>query len=93
MEHTFVLTVIELTDMSLAASCTWTSSHFNLHLCWILSGHLVVDMCCHGYKDIYGLFDIEIMRSENYPRILQDAGSKISIRRYVLPLELDKKVD
>ena len=79
--------------MSLAASCTWTSSHFNLHLCWILSGHLVVDMCCHGYKDIYGLFDIEIMRSENYPRILQDAGSKISIRRYVLPLELDKKVD
>ena len=33
------------------------------------------------------------MLSDDFQRTLEDAGSKISVRRYVLPLELDKKVD
>ena len=33
------------------------------------------------------------MLSDDFSKILEDAGSKMSVRRYVLPLELDKKVD
>ena len=57
------------------------------------SGHLVVDLCCHGKPGFLEVFNIETMLSDDFQRILQDAGSNISIRRYVLPLELDKKVD
>ena len=32
------------------------------------------------------------MLSDDFSKILEDAGSKFSVRRYVLPLELDKKV-
>ena len=57
------------------------------------SGHLVVDLCCHGKPGFLEVFNIETMLSDDFQRILKDAGSKISVRRYVLPLELDKKVD
>ena len=57
------------------------------------SGHLVVDLCCHGEGGFLEVFNIETMLSDDYQRIFEDAGSKISVRRYVLPLELDKKVD
>ena len=56
------------------------------------SGHLVVDLCCHGSAGFIEVFKIETMLSDDFSRILQDAGSKFSVRRYVLPLELDKKV-
>ena len=32
------------------------------------------------------------MLSDDFSKILEDVGSKFSLRRYVLPLELDKKV-
>ena len=54
------------------------------------SGHLVVDLCCHGSAGFYETFNIETMLSDDYSRIVQDAVSKFSVRRYVLPLELDK---
>ena len=57
------------------------------------SGHLVVDLCCHGKPGFLEVFNIETMLSDDFQRKLQDAGTKVSIRRYVLPLELDKKVD
>ena len=57
------------------------------------SGHLVVDLCCHGKPGFLEVFNIETMLSDDFQRILKDAGSKISVRRYVLPLELDTKVD
>ena len=57
------------------------------------SGHLVVDLCCYGEGGFLEVFNIETMLSDDYQRIFEDAGSKISVRRYVLPLELDKKVD
>ena len=57
------------------------------------SGHLVVDLCCHGKPGFLEVFKIETMLSDDFQRILQDAGSNTSVRRYVLPLEVDKKVD
>ena len=57
------------------------------------SGHLVVDLCCHGSAGFLEVFNIETMLSDDFSRILEEAGSKVSIRRYVLPLELDNKVD
>ena len=56
------------------------------------SGYLVVDLCCHGSAGFLEVFKIETMLSDDFSRILQDAGSKFSVRRYVLPLKLDKKV-
>ena len=57
------------------------------------SGHLVVDLCCYKNVSFFEVFYIETMLSDDFSRILKDVWSKISIRRYVLPLELDKKVD
>ena len=57
------------------------------------SGHLVVDLCCYRSAGFLEVFKIETMLSDDFSRILQDVWSKISVRRYVLPLELDKKVD
>ena len=39
------------------------------------------------------MFNIETMLSDDFSRILEDVQSKNSVRRYVLPLELDNKVD
>ena len=39
------------------------------------------------------MFNIETMLSDDFSSILEDIGSKFSVRRYVLPLELDNKVD
>ena len=41
----------------------------------------------------FEVFKIETMLSDDFSRILKDVWSNISIRCYVLPLELDKKVD
>ena len=41
----------------------------------------------------FEVFKIETMLSDDFSRILKDVWSNISIRRYVLLLELDKKVD
>ena len=57
------------------------------------SGHLVVDLCCFGSVGFFEIFNIETMLSDDFSRIFQDVVSKFSVRRYVLPLELDKKVD
>ena len=38
-------------------------------------------------------FKIETMLSDDFSRIHEDLWSEISVRRYVLPLELDIKVD
>ena len=57
------------------------------------SGHLVVDLCCHGNGAFFEVFNIETILSDDFSRTLEDLWSKISIRRYVLPLEVDKKVD
>ena len=59
----------------------------------LLSGHLVVDLCCYGNVSFFEVFYIETMLSDDFSRINKDIWSNISIRRYVLPLELDKKVD
>ena len=39
------------------------------------------------------MFNIETMLSDDFSSILEDLWSKISVRRYVLPLEQDEKVD
>ena len=72
--------------LSLIANCTW--SHI---IC--PSGHLVADLCCYGSAGFLDMFNIETMLSDDFSSILEDIGSKFSVRRYVLPLELDKKVD
>ena len=56
----------------------------------IPSGHLVVDMCCHGDGELYNLFSFETQPSEAPQKDLQDSES--SVRRYILPLGPDKKV-
>ena len=56
-------------------------------------GHLVVDLCCYGNVSFFKVFYIETMLLDDFSSLLEDVWSKISIRRYVLPLELDKKVD
>ena len=56
------------------------------------SGHLVVDLCCHENGRFYEAFNIETMLSDDFSKTLEDVGSKFSVRRYVLPLELDTKV-
>ena len=38
------------------------------------------------------MFNIETMLSDDFSRVIEDLWSEISTRRYVLPLELDKKV-
>ena len=38
------------------------------------------------------MFNIETMLSDDYSSVIEDLWSEISVRRYVLPLELDKKV-
>ena len=57
------------------------------------SGHLVVDLCCYGNGWFNETFNIETMLSDDFSKTLEDVWSKMSVRRYVLPLELDKKVD
>ena len=57
------------------------------------SGHLVVDLCCYGNGRFNETFNIEAMLSDDFSKTLEDVWSKMSVRRYVLPLELDKKVD
>ena len=49
-------------------------------------------MCCHGSAGFFEIFNIETMLSDNLSRVFEDLLSKISVRRYVLPLELDNKV-
>ena len=39
------------------------------------------------------MFNIETMLSDDYSSVIEDLWSEISVRRYVLPLELDKKVE
>ena len=58
----------------------------------LLSGHLVVDLCCYGNVRFLEVFKIETMLSDDFSRIFKDVESNVSVRRYVLPLELDKKV-
>ena len=57
------------------------------------SGHLVVDLCSHENGRFYEAFNIETMLSDDFSKTLEELWSKISVRRYVLPLEVDKKVD
>ena len=57
------------------------------------SGHLVVDLCSHENGRFYEAFNIETMLSDDFSKTLEELWSKISVRRYVLPLELDTKVD
>ena len=57
------------------------------------SGHLVVDLCCHENGGFFEIFNIETMLSDDFSKTLEELGSKMSVRRYVLPLEVDKKVD
>ena len=61
--------------------------------CHLSSGHLVVDLCCHKNGDFFEILNIETMLSDDFSKTLEELGSKMSVRRYVLPLELDKKVD
>ena len=56
------------------------------------SGHLVVDLCSHENGRFYEAFNIETMLSDDFSKTLEDVGSKFSVRRYVLPVELDTKV-
>ena len=56
------------------------------------SGHLVVDLCCHGSPGFFEMFNIETMLSDDFSRVIEDLWSEFSTRRYVLPLEPDKKV-
>jgi len=59
----------------------------------LTSGHLVVDLCCHGDADLYDYFNQDAMLSEGYVEKLKTLTSKNSVRRYVLPLDLNEKVD
>ena len=59
----------------------------------LLSGHLVIDLCCYGNVRFLEVFKIETMLSDDFSRTIEDVWSKISVRRYVLPVELNKKVD
>ena len=52
----------------------------------------MVDLCCYGNVGFLEVFKIETMLSDDYSRMHEELWSKISIRRYVLPLELDNKV-
>jgi len=62
--------------------------------CFLLtSGHLVVDLCCHGDADLYDYLNYDAMLSEGYAEKVKAFDSKNSVRRYVLPLDLDEKVD
>ena len=57
------------------------------------SGHLVVDLCCHKNGRFYEILNIETMLSDDFSKTFEELWSKTSVRRYVLPLELDTKVD
>ena len=72
--------------LSLVANCTLNRSY---HL---PSGHLAVDLCCYESTGFFEVFNIETMLFDDVSSILEDIGSKISVRRYVLPLDLDNKV-
>jgi len=56
-------------------------------------GHLVVDLCCYGDGDMYDFLDYDATLSEDYVEKVRSFTSKNSVRRYVLPLDLDEKVD
>ena len=57
---------------------------------WILSEHLVVDMCCTRSGDLYNLFSFEDQPSEALEKNLLDSES--TARHYILSLGPDKKV-
>ena len=59
----------------------------------LTSGHLVVDLCCYGDGDMYDFLDYDATLSEDYVEKVKAFTSKNSVRRYVLPLDLDEKVD
>ena len=63
---------------------------FCIHL---FSGHLVVDLCCYEDADIYDYLDYDARLSEDFVEKVKVVASNNSVRRYVLPLELDEKVD
>ena len=68
-------------------------SYLNVSCFHLTSGHLVVDLCCYDDADIYDYLDYDARLSENYMEKVKATTSKSSVRRYVLPLELDEKVD
>lgn len=59
---------------------------------WIPSGHLVIDLCCYGNDILFEYYDRDVRFSEDFEKISMNIGSMTSVRRYVLPLELDGKV-
>jgi len=63
-------------------------------ICFLLtSGHLVVDLCCYGDGGVYDYFYYDARFCEGYVEKAKAFNAKISVRRYILPLDLDEKVD
>ena len=55
-----------------------------------ITDHLVMDMCCYEDPDAYTCMSVDSILNGSYVKLLE--ALKPSVRRYVLPLNLSKRV-